>query len=109
MNIPRLIEVAEQAISANFRIRNARSFHSFKGERHTKEIALRRRQIREWVAVLRIARDPSLHESVLKAIGSNVFMAHDLRLRVIMAGRDAQFEQRRAAQGEDHPVESPRG
>lgn len=85
MKLNELGEVARKAIRSNFAVRNARVFTD--ETRHCWIRSTRRHQIREWVSVLRVARDSDMAECVAKALKeSGPLMAHDLRRRVIIAG-----------------------
>lgn len=77
-----VIVIAEQAIRANYRMRNARSVIG-NPTRHLRMIAIRRDQLREWVAVLRIARDPSKVTGIAQVTHAGPLAAHALRARVL--------------------------
>jgi hypothetical protein len=80
-----LPETAQKAIRTNFATRNSRVFVN--EDRHSRIRATRRNQIREWIAVLRVVRNPAMTECVAKRLkDSGPLMAHDLRNRVILAG-----------------------
>lgn len=85
-----LPETAEKAIRSNFAMRNSRSCAD--AGRHARTRATRRHQIREWLAVLRIVRNPAMAEGVAAALKSvGALMAHDLRNRIILVGLDYQL------------------
>jgi len=90
VSVKDLPAIAQDAIRANFAMRNARVFDT--PSRHLRRRATQRQKIREWVAVLRIVRNPSMAEYVqqeIKEVGP--LMAHDLRRRVIYAGLESKF------------------
>ena len=77
--------LAIKAVRANLATRNARNFDC--NERHARMRASRRQTIREWIAVLRVVRNPAVAASVQAALKeAGPLMAHDLRRRVIYAG-----------------------
>lgn len=83
MTIENLKRITAQAIQSNFRVRNTRVYL---GARQARVVEMRRRQIREWVAVLRVLKQPSLCELVAAQIGNiGPLMGHDLRNRVMLA------------------------
>lgn len=86
MKIDDLIETANQAITGNFRVRNTRVFACT--ERQARIERQRRNEVREWVHVVRAARDPAMRERVSYAIAGGALMAHDLRKRVIRAANE---------------------
>jgi hypothetical protein len=90
VSVKDLPAIAQDAIRANFAIRNARVFDT--PSRHLRRRATQRQKIREWAAVLRIVRDPAMAECVQQAIkGAGPLMAHDLRRRIIYAGLESKF------------------
>lgn len=112
IRIDEIINDAEKAILANYRMRNVQAFVGMP-ERQTRLVMERKRQIREWVAVVRILRHPANHGPVLARVtdrgehsGRNL-MAHSLRNRVILGGLDAIIE--RAKDQQRNKAEQPRG
>ncbi len=89
----KIAEVPEQAIAAirsNFAMRNAPAFTS--AGRQSRIRATRRHQIREWISVLRVVRNPSMAAHVAERLKeTGPLMAHDLRNRVILADLDYQI------------------
>lgn len=77
-----VIEIAENAIRANYPARNA-SFVIRNPVRHRRMTASRRHQLREWVAVLRLARDPSKAANIAQVTHAGPLPAHALRARVL--------------------------
>lgn len=87
-----LSEKAIAAIRANFAMRNAPAFDN--ASRQSRIRATRRHQIREWVEVLRVMRNPAMAANVAKRLkDTGPLMAHDLRNRVILAGLDYRIAQ----------------
>lgn len=88
--IAELPEKAIAAIRTNFAMRNAPAFTN---ERRQSRIrATRRHQIREWIAVLRVVRNPAMSANVAEKLkDTGPLMVHDLRNRVILAGLDYQI------------------
>ncbi len=86
MKIEKVVQNATAAIRANFASRNA-CFLVGCPRRHARMVAQRRQQIREWIAVLRIARKPGNAATVEQATNAGPLMAHDLRRRIICAGQ----------------------
>lgn len=86
-------ELPEQAIAAirtNFAMRNAPAFTT--AQRQLRIRATRRHQIREWIAVLRVVRNPAMDAHLAERLkDTGPLMAHDLRNRVILAGLDYQI------------------
>ncbi len=89
-------DLAAKAVRAKYAIRNVRAF----SEKPLQDriVAERKRQLREWIAVLRIVRNPLNHSRVMARVTDNGtfpgrnLMAHDLRNRVILGGLDAALE-----------------
>lgn len=77
-----VIAIAENAIRANYSARNA-CFVIGNPARHRRMVASRRHQLREWVAVLRVARDESNAESIAQVTHAGPLPAHALRARVL--------------------------
>lgn len=75
-----LVEAAEAAIRSNFAMRNSRAFAN--GARQRRIAGERRRQIREWIATLRIARSAD-KDRLARALKGGPLMAHDVRRRVM--------------------------
>lgn len=99
LNIEEIMDRAAKAIHANYRVRNQRAFSE--KPRQDRLVAERKYQIREWIAVLRILKDPVNHSHVIAKVtdhgafsGRNL-MAHSLRDRVILGGMDAIAERAR--------------
>lgn len=91
-----LSEKAIAAIRSNFAIRNAPTFTN--ASRQSRIRATRRHQIREWIEVLRVARNPAMAEYVAKRLkDTGPLMAHDLRNRVILTGLDFRIAKIKAA------------
>lgn len=67
IRIDEIINDAEKAIRANFHTLNLQVFVGMP-ERQTRLVMERKRQIREWVAVVRILRDPANHGPVLARV-----------------------------------------
>ena len=96
LSVEEIMESAAKAIRSNYAVRNQRIFSEI--PRHQRLVAERKRQIREWLAVLRILQDSRNHSHVLARVtdhgeftGRNL-MAHGLRRRVILGGWDAIAE-----------------
>jgi hypothetical protein len=95
-NIEEIAQIASNAIRANWGYRNIRICNV--AARNAKMVAQRKRELREWVAVLRIVRDPLNHDHVKRAaildgdVRVGALMAHDLRRRVTTAGWSARCE-----------------
>lgn len=82
--------IARQAIAANWPSRNTCVFDC--PARHERTKRMRRGQIREWVAALRVAMDAGNLEFVrARLLNSGPLMGHDLRNRVIVAGLDRRI------------------
>lgn len=77
-----IIVIAENAIRANYSARNTRVV-SGNSARHRRILATRRDQLREWVSVLRIARDPSNAMRIAQVTNARPLAAHSLRTRVL--------------------------
>lgn len=108
VQIDEIMDNAVKAIRANFGYRNQRVFFDMP-DRHRRLVAERKNQIREWVAVVRILRDPLNHSFVLARVtdrgehsGRNL-MSHDLRNRVILGGLDAMTDAQLGDQLERQP------
>lgn len=84
-----LIELATKAIRANFTYRNSRNV-SGRSHYHERLVAQRRNQIREWVVVLRIARNPANVSRIEEVTHARPLMAHDLRRRVLSLVREPE-------------------
>lgn len=104
LSIPEITDVAEKAIRANYRVRNQRAFSE--KPRQDRLVAERKHQIREWIDVLRVVREPLNHAHVIARVtdrgqfsGRNL-MGHALRNRVILGGLDAMIE--RAKEPQQH-------
>lgn len=84
---------AVTAIRANFKVRNQKAFSET--PRQVRLVAERKRQIRQWVEVVRVLQNPLNHNCVLARLTENglysgrPLMTHDLRNRVITGGSDA--------------------
>lgn len=96
LSIEEIMDSATKAIRANYMVRNQLAFSE--KPRQDRLVAERKNQIREWIAVVRIVRNPMNHDHVLARVtdkgefsGRNL-MAHSLRKRVILAGLDAISE-----------------
>lgn len=90
--IAELHEKAITAIRANYAMRNAQAFTN--AVRQLRIRATRRHQIREWIAVLRVLRNPAMAANVAERLrDTGPLMAHDLRNRVIIAGLDYRIAQ----------------
>lgn len=81
VTVDQLIVLSAKAITANFRVRNTRVFGC--KSRHRRLLIQRRQELREWIAVHRIARDPENAEALTIALRVGPLMAHDLRRRVL--------------------------
>ena len=79
-----VVEIATKAISANFPLRNVCSVRGSRGQ-HQRITAYRRRQLREWISVLRTARIKSNSEAIERATDAGPLPAHALRRRVLLA------------------------
>lgn len=77
-----VIVIAENAIRANYPSRNS-SFVIGNPVRHRRMVENRRHQLREWVAVLRLARDRSNTASIAQATHAGPLPAHALRARIL--------------------------
>lgn len=77
-----VVAIAEKAIRANYPSRNA-CFVTGNPARHRRMAANRRLQLREWVAVLRVARDPSNATSIAQVTHVGPLPSHALRSRVL--------------------------
>ena len=87
-----LPEKAIAAIRSNFAMRNAPAFTN--AGRQSRIRATRRHQIREWIEVLRVLRNPAMAANVADRLrDTGPLMAHDLRNRVIIAGLDYRIAQ----------------
>ena len=85
-----LRQIAREAIAANWRVGNARVFSC--GQRHERVKLQRRKVLREWVAVLRLANDPANAPYLTARLReAGPLMAHDLRNRAILAGLDRRL------------------
>lgn len=74
--------VAAQAIRSNFAMRNSRAFSD--PGRQVRIRAERRRQIRQWISVLRRLRNPAMSNRIANSIRhAGPLMAHDLRQRIL--------------------------
>ncbi len=82
MKSAQLIESAEKAIRANYPFRNA-CFVIGNPVLHRQMVANRRHQLREWVVVLRVARDPSNATRLSQVTHARPLAAHALRARVL--------------------------
>lgn len=83
--------IASNAIAANWRARNARVVCD--ESRHERMKKQSRGQLREWLAVLRIASDPGNVEFIRARLrDSGPLAAYDLRNRVIIAGLDRRID-----------------
>lgn len=85
MRVEKIVQNATAAIRANFSSRNA-CFVIGSPRHHARMVAQRRKQIREWIVVLRIARKPENAARIEQATNAGPLMAHDLRRRIICAG-----------------------
>lgn len=89
----KIAELPAQAIAAiqtNFAMRNAPAFTN--AGRQLRIRATRRHQIREWIGVLRVVRNPAMTAYLVERLkDTGPLMAHDLRNRVILAGLDYQI------------------
>lgn len=74
--------IAENAIRANYPSRNLCSVTG-NPVRHRRVVANRRHQLREWAAVLRIARDQSNATSIAQVTHAGPLPAHALRALVL--------------------------
>lgn len=87
LKIAELPEKAIAAIRTNFAMRNAPTFTNV--GRQSRIRATRRHQIREWIDVLRVVRNPAMAANVAERLkDTGPLMAHDLRNRIILAGLD---------------------
>ena len=98
--IEEIMDTAVKAVRANYRYRNQRVFVNMP-ERHSRLVAERKGQIREWIAVVRTLQVPLNHGHVIARVtdrgefsGRNL-MGHALRNRVILGGLDAIVERAR--------------
>lgn len=78
----RMILIAEQAIRSNYPSRNMRCV-SGNLVREIRIAKARRQQIREWIAVLRVARDPAHSLDVPRVTDLGPLPAHALRQCVL--------------------------
>ena len=82
--------IARQAIAANWGARNTRFFDS--PARHERAKRVRRHQLREWVAALRVAMDAGNLDFIRSRLfNTGPLMGHDLCNRVIIAGLDRRI------------------
>lgn len=102
LSIAEITDIAAKAIRANYMVRNQRAFSE--KPRQDRLVAERKYQIREWIAVLRIVREPLNHAHVIARVtdrgefsGRNL-MGHALRNRVILGGSDAISERAKEQQ-----------
>jgi hypothetical protein len=97
VKIEQLPDITAKAIRANFAKRNTRVAD---GRQQARMVAERRRQLREWIAVARVLRNPSCRPYVVaRLLDSGPLMTHDLRNRVILAGYEELLARNSTAPG----------
>lgn len=101
------MDSAVKAIRANYSMRNQRAFSE--KPRQDRLATERKKQIRDWIAVVRILQDPMNHNHVLArvtdhgAVSGRNLMAHVLRNCVMRGGEDAMAERAQDQQQAERP------